>query len=423
MNSDERNSEPIEMPRPTAAPLILAAGIVLMAAGVALGLAMSIVGAVVFAVGLGAWITHLLPGRGHFHEERVEPQQRPQAIAPAPGTVEQLQAGMPGYRMRLPLHIHPISAGIKGGLLGGLVMPIPALIWGWRTGHGIWYPINLLAGMVSADVDTMTVADLEQFHTSLFVAGLVIHVVMSLVAGLIYGVLLPTIPSIPKSLAWAALLMPLLWSALSFTTMSFVNPVLHRGVSWPWFILSQFIFGIVLATVVALVDKSRPIRAGILGGIAGAILMAVPAMLWGLSTGQGIWYPVNLLAAMGMPGLDAIAASQLREFNPQWLGVAAGMHAAISIVFGVAFALLLPKLPAIPGPIASGGMLMPLVWTSASYGLMGLINPLLQQEVDWPWFIVSQFVFGIVAAIVVARSTPVAVPPKGMGSDTASWAR
>ena len=30
---------------------------------------------------------------------------------------------MPGYRLRLPEKVHPISAGIKGGLVGGLVMP------------------------------------------------------------------------------------------------------------------------------------------------------------------------------------------------------------------------------------------------------------------------------------------------------------
>ena len=29
-----------------------------------------------------------------------------------------------------------------------------------------------------------------------------------------------------------------------------------------------------------------------------------------------------------------------------------------------------------------------------SFRLMGVVNPLLQQRVDWPWFIVSQFVFG-----------------------------
>jgi hypothetical protein len=33
--------------------------------------------------------------------------------------VERMQEGSPGYRMRLPLKVHPISAGLKGGLLGG----------------------------------------------------------------------------------------------------------------------------------------------------------------------------------------------------------------------------------------------------------------------------------------------------------------
>ena len=35
---------------------------------------------------------------------------------------------MPGYRLRMPEEVHPISAGIKGGIVGGLVMPMPALI-------------------------------------------------------------------------------------------------------------------------------------------------------------------------------------------------------------------------------------------------------------------------------------------------------
>ena len=39
---------------------------------------------------------------------------------------------------------------------------------------------------------------------------------------------------------------------------------------------------------------------------------------------------------------------------------------------------------------------MPLLWTGASYGLMGIVNPVLRGGVDWPWFIVSQFVFGVV---------------------------
>ena len=60
-------------------------------------------------------------------------------------------------------------------------------------------------------------------------------------------------------------------------------------------------------------------------------------------------------------------------------------------------AFVLPELPPIPAPLAWGGLLMPLLWTGASYGLMGVVNPLLQERVDWPWFIVSQFVFGIAA--------------------------
>jgi hypothetical protein len=48
---------------------------------------------------------------------------------------------------------------------------------------------------------------------------------------------------------------------------------------------------------------------------------------------------------------------------------------------------------------------------------MGVVNPRLQEGVDWPWFIISQFVFGAVAAIVVDRSEKVPVPPAGLGPD------
>jgi hypothetical protein len=48
---------------------------------------------------------------------------------------------------------------------------------------------------------------------------------------------------------------------------------------------------------------------------------------------------------------------------------------------------------------------------------MGIVNPLLQQRVDWPWFVVSQFVFGVTTAIVVVRSEKVYIPPAGRGPD------
>src|SRR5258708_29331908 len=58
---------------------------------------------------------------------------------------------------------------------------------------------------------------------------------------------------------------------------------------------------------------------------------------------------------------------------------------------------------------------MPLLWTGVGFGLMGVINPLLQHRVSWPWFIVSQFVFGVVAATVVVRSEKIFIPPAGPG--------
>ncbi|MCE9531951.1 MAG: hypothetical protein K8T89_12630 [Planctomycetes bacterium] len=252
----EDSQTPIEMPRPTAAPVILATGIVLAAAGLALSNAISVVGGVVMFAGLAAWINQLLPGRGHFHEERAHPDQRPRTITPILQAVEHLHQGMPGYRLRLPLQVHPISAGLKGGLLGGLLMPIPALAWGLLKGHGIWYPINLLAGMVWAGVDQMTTAEQEQFRLPLLLVGIVIHGIMSIVLGLIYGVLLPTLPPIRGGqFVWGGVLMPLMWTGISYGLMGVVNPVLQKDVDWPWFIASQFVFGITAALVVIRTEK------------------------------------------------------------------------------------------------------------------------------------------------------------------------
>ena len=96
----------VEMPRPTAAPLVLALGLTLLAAGVALGTGFLVVGAVVVVAGLSIWIAQLLPGRGHVHEPLVEPA-RPQPVTAVPGGVEHLRPGMPGYRLRLPQDVHP----------------------------------------------------------------------------------------------------------------------------------------------------------------------------------------------------------------------------------------------------------------------------------------------------------------------------
>jgi hypothetical protein len=405
----------VEMPRPTIAPLVLSLGVALLAAGAVLGLSFLVVGAMVLVAGLGIWILALLPGRGHFHEARVEPARRPGPVTTELKGVEQLRPGMPGYRARLPEAIHPVSAGVKGGVLGGLVMLVPALLWGVFSGHGFWFPVNLLAGMVLPGVGDMDPAELGHFQLSLAVAAVVIHAALSVVIGLVYGVLLPTLPSVPPPIAWGGLLMPILWAGASYVAMHAVNPVLPEKVSWPWFIVSQFVFGITMPAVVLGAKRLHRVLAGVVGGLVGGAAMAVPALLWAAASGRGFWYPVNLLAGMVLPGPGAAEAAELGSFHGDWFVVAAAIHAVLSIGFGVLFALLTPRLPPIPAPIAWGGLLLPMVWTGISYALMGVVNKTLQEHVSWPWFIVSQFVFGVAAAWVVLRSELVHVPPAGPG--------
>jgi hypothetical protein len=409
----------VETPRPTAAPFVLALGLTLAAAGVALGPAFFVVGAVIFIAGLGVWIGQLLPGRGHVHESLVEPAHRPRPVTPAPGAVERMREGMPGYRLRLPEQVHPISAGLKGGLLGGLVMPVPALLWGLFSGHGLLYPVNLLAGMALPVPANMDPQQLEQFlkepHASLLLVAIVIHVALSVVIGLIYGVLLPTLPSVPRSIAWGGLLMPVVWTAASYVAMGVVNPVLPPMVSWPWFIVSQLVYGITMPAVVLGLKRLPAVVAGVVGGLVGGAAMAVPAVLWATVSGHGFWYPVNVLAGMMLPGVGNAAAADLGTFHVEWFLAAGALHALLSMGFGVLFALVIPRLPPIPAPLAWGGLVLPLIWTAVSYGLMGVVNKALQDHVNWFWFIVTQFVFGVTAAVVVLRSEIIHIPPAGRG--------
>ncbi len=108
-------------------------------------------------------------------------------------------------------------------------MPLPVLVYGLLSGHGIWWPVNLLAGMVIPGVGGMSGSELEQFNPGLLIAGILIHIVVSLVLGLIYGVLLPMLPDFRKPLAWGALLMPLLWTAASYVAFSVMNPTVRDG--------------------------------------------------------------------------------------------------------------------------------------------------------------------------------------------------
>ena len=54
-------------------------------------------------------------------------------------------------------------------------------------------------------------------------------------------------------------------------------------------------------------------------------------------------------------------------------------------------------------PILLGGFAAPLLWSFLIYGCLAVINPVMNQRIDWLWFVLSQIGFGIVAGLVVVR--------------------
>jgi len=68
---------------------------------------------------------------------------------------------------------------------------------------------------------------------------------------------------------------------------------------------------------------------------------------------------------------------------------------------------MLPMFPR--RPILLGGVIAPILWTGLLHSILDLINPLLNAHIDWPWFVASQFAFGIVAGLVVVRQQRVRI--------------
>jgi hypothetical protein len=158
-------------------------------------------------------------------------------------------------RAWLPVEIHPISAGIKGGLAGSVAMAALAMLYGVFSGNGIWYPINLLAAGFMPAAMTDTTAELSAFHLKVFLIAVLIHVITSLLVGLLYGAVLPMLPRRPVILG--GLIAPLVWTGLIYGILGIVNPVLNERIHWGWFVVSQMGFGIVAGLVVS---RSQTIR-------------------------------------------------------------------------------------------------------------------------------------------------------------------
>src|SRR5882757_9194092 len=126
-------------------------------------------------------------------------------------------------------------------------MAVLAMLYGQASQKSIWYPINLLvAGFFPAAINATT-AQIAAFHMNALLIAIPIHLITSLLVGLLYGAMTPMFPRRPILLG--GLIAPAMWSGLLYTTLDVINPVLNRRIDWRWFVLSQVGFGIVAGII------------------------------------------------------------------------------------------------------------------------------------------------------------------------------
>ena len=147
--------------------------------------------------------------------------------------------------------------------------------------------------------------------------------------------------------------------------------------------------------------ETYPVISGIKGGIAGGIAMIVPAEIYGLIAKHSLWYPINLLGGAGVAHWRNPSDADIAAFHWQGLLVAILIHSLACVLVGLLYGAMLPMLPR--RPVLLGGILAPVLWTGILHSFMGIINPALDQRIQWGWFLVSQVVYGLTAGFVVAR--------------------
>jgi hypothetical protein len=254
LNETFRAPGTIEVPAPTAWPFMLAFGATLLFAGLVTSMSVSVFGAALALAGCVGWFRAVFP---HVHEETVAVVPEDIRLTTDRRVVERIPVLPDQLRAWLPIHTYPVSAGVKGGVAGSVAMAILACAYGVLKVGSIWYPINLLAAVVYRESLRLGPTQLYSFHADAFAIAFVLHGLVSIFVGLLYGAMLPMFPRRPIVLG--GLIAPVLWSGVLYTVLGLLNPLLATHIDWFWFVASQVAFGIVAGLVVVR-QQSIPTR-------------------------------------------------------------------------------------------------------------------------------------------------------------------
>ena len=242
----------VRLPAPTSWPIVLAFGVALLFAGLVTSASVSLLGATLVITGCVGWFRDILPHEQHV-EVPIVGEYAP--ISTTRPQVARLPLAPDLPRALLPLETYPVSAGIKGGLAGSVAMAALACLYGILKQGSIWYPINLLAATIYSQSARLDSASLNGFHLGSFLLAALLHLVTSLLVGLLYGAMLPMFPRRPIVLG--GVVGPVLWTGLLHSILGLINPLLDERIEWRWFIASQFAFGIVAGLVVVRQERIR----------------------------------------------------------------------------------------------------------------------------------------------------------------------
>jgi hypothetical protein len=217
-------------------------------------MSVSVLGAALALAGCVWWFRAVFP---YAQEETVAVVPEDIRLTTDRRVVDRIPVLPDQLRAWLPVRTYPISSGMKGGLAGSIAMAVLACAYGVLKAGSIWYPINLLGAVVYRESLRLGPAQLYSFHADAFAIAFVLHGLVSIFVGLLYGAMLPMFPRRPIVLG--GLIAPVLWSGLLYTILGLLNPLLASHIDWFWFVASQVAFGIVAGLVVVR-QESIPTR-------------------------------------------------------------------------------------------------------------------------------------------------------------------
>src|SRR6267142_4436154 len=123
--------------------MVVAFGLTLAVAALVTHVVVGIIGLALALIGGIGWWHQVLPEEQVEHVPLRPLAARARPIVPSSVRVEHLTLGEGEHRARVPVEVQPLSAGIKGGIVGGAAMAVVAVAYGLLFQHSAWYPINL----------------------------------------------------------------------------------------------------------------------------------------------------------------------------------------------------------------------------------------------------------------------------------------